>query len=148
MPRIHFLLAGLLLSVVSLGSDSAKEYDDETEHAGIEGRWLLTESGIETAKPYRGEAEVLSFRGRTFKFEYPISNKTSAGTCWTNPARVPHHLELTALSGNIKGRKFRWIYEIEGDTLRIAGDLDSAFERHPQAFNEKGLRIWVYKRAK
>jgi hypothetical protein len=39
MRRTIVLLAGVLLSVVALGSDSPKEYDDRTEVVDIEGTW-------------------------------------------------------------------------------------------------------------
>jgi hypothetical protein len=39
MRRTVILLMGVLLSVMALGSDSPKEYDDKTEVKTLEGSW-------------------------------------------------------------------------------------------------------------
>ena len=40
MRRTILLLAGVLLSVAALGSDSPKEYGSDIEMEGVEGTWL------------------------------------------------------------------------------------------------------------
>ena len=68
MRRFACLLAGVLLSVVALASDSPKSYDGETEAIGLVGKWQLTEREVRGVKENLGiqGRAVLTFRDGTF----------------------------------------------------------------------------------
>jgi len=130
MRRTILLLAGVLLCVVALGSDSPKEYDDKTENVGIEGRWRLTE-----IIDWNGEKQGIQDM-RPFRFEnYRIDKNHN-----------PPHLDRSF--ADFKGRTFRFIYQLDGDTLRIAGNERGNFGRRPEGFNDIGNYVWTYKRVK
>ena len=114
MRRTIFLLVGVLVTTVALGSDSPKEYDDTTETDGFQGTWRLVSlylAGSEVRPPnvfvtYRGERWSSSSDGQIIA---EGSYRTHKGM----PATL--HVRLTA--GPSKGQSQVCIYRIDGDTL-------------------------------
>jgi uncharacterized protein (TIGR03067 family) len=130
--RRTILLAGVLLCVVALGSDSPKEYDDRTEYVGIEGTWREIEFEQNGKKEKPTRQHVLIFpSGSSFMLD--------------DPTRNPHHLGRFSQDGPLKGQTIMFLYQIEGDTLRIATTFN---DRCPQGFNDKGSFVFTYKRVK
>jgi len=141
------LLFTVLIVIPMLGSDSPKEYDDRTETVGIEGTWRLTEyqfSGYQKETyPFRC---VITFRrgaywsdnGENGKF-YPCP-----GTYRIDSTLKPSHLDLLPSKEPYKGQTLEWIYEIDRDTLRLAG----TFTKRPQGFTNKRVLVVTYKRVR
>jgi uncharacterized protein (TIGR03067 family) len=144
MRRTVLLLAGALLSVVALGSDSPKEYDDKTEmNDPVEGTWQLTQYEL------NGERLKLPFQVVMICHDGAITHKRSDGNTprWNlriDPARSPRHLDMIPLGG--ARQSIKCIYQIDGDILRIGyrvGETD-----RPQGFNEVNVAVQTYKRVK
>lgn len=139
MRRTILLVAGVLLSVVALGSDSPKEYDDRTEVAGIEGTWQLTNVKCGNNIPKIGQ-NITTFRG---------------GICTTidsdGESRCSYRIDTThkpfQLDWILPSRAVKCIYLIEGDTLWIAEVLYSDQPR-PRDFKGIDVIICTYKRVR
>jgi uncharacterized protein (TIGR03067 family) len=131
MRRIVWLLAGVLLVVPSLASDSPKEYDATVEVDELEGTWRASQTIIQT---FRGNRYVYSVDGAAF----------SEGTYQVGKHCKPLSLDKRATAGLGNGRTVKSIFRMEGDTLRTAVRLEDD-DRRPKSFEEDGLYITVWK---
>jgi uncharacterized protein (TIGR03067 family) len=144
MRRTILLLAGVLLAVAALGSDSPKQYDDKTELAGIEGTWRRIETELGGRKINLG-GDVRTFRNGTYTINWSDSDMWQ-GTYHINQTFTPHHFDWIPSRGDYKGQTLKCIYQIDGDTLKIANKIVG--EERPQGFNDDGLAVSIYKRVK
>ncbi len=135
MRRTILLLVGVLLCVVALGSDSPKEYDDKTAVIGIDGTWQLDGN----------QENLMICHSRVWTIDNGNGDPWG-GTCRTDPTRKPAHLDWLFASGTYKGKTFKFIYQIDGDTLRMA-TMRNDWER-PQTFSDRDIVVWTYKRVK
>jgi uncharacterized protein (TIGR03067 family) len=140
MRRTVCLLA-VLLVLPSLGSDSPKEYDGATEGDGIEGKWQCI--AYQKQDPFQS---VLIVRAGTYTISYKDGDVIE-GNIRIDPNQNPAHLDENPLTGYLKGETLKCIYQIEGDTLRIAG-LPGLYVQRPKGFNDPGIEVSTYKRVR
>ncbi len=69
MRRTLWLLAGVLLGVAALGSDSPKEYDDRTTVDPLEGTWRLIEWECNGNKSKPGRKFTNTYHSGTFTWD-------------------------------------------------------------------------------
>jgi uncharacterized protein (TIGR03067 family) len=142
MRRIACWLAGVLLVVSSLGSNTPSEDDGATEMNELEGSWRMV------AVEYCGRDQPVPVKGATTyccgKFTWPLDH---GGTYRADLSRKPAHLDETEERGPSKGKTWKCIYQVDGDTLRIA--MTSKGDQRPENFDsKKDLFIVTYKRIK
>ena len=146
MRQTILVLAGVLLCVVALGSDSPKEYDDRTEAQDIQGTWELTEIELQGEKVKSDSQEMMTFRGESF-----TANSQSLGihrgNYRTYLTHKPYHLDLSYTDGDTKGPTLKLIFQIDGEMLRIAETYLPNDKQRPQGFNG-AVEVWTYKRVK
>jgi uncharacterized protein (TIGR03067 family) len=90
---------------------------------------------------------VLTLRNGTFTVNYTNDEDTIRGSSRIDPTCQPPHLDWSPSNGNAQGQTLKFIYQIEGDTLRTAimnGDLTG----RPQGFSDKRIAVHTYKRVK
>jgi uncharacterized protein (TIGR03067 family) len=146
MRRAVLVLTGALLRLAALASDSPKEYDDATVQADeIRGEWRLV------AVEFCGQKSdfvgvVESYRGGrwTAKSE---DNETYQGNYRVNAGRRPAHLDLVQTKGPLAGKTRRFIYQVNGDTLKTS-EMMNGNER-PKEFDDKlDAIVCTYQRVK
>jgi uncharacterized protein (TIGR03067 family) len=132
-----------------LGSDSPRRYDGTTAEVDeeLQGRWtrhsvesnghlLMVPGGV-----------LLTVRGRAWEENTRGQLRTAAYT--TDPSRNPRRLELVH-PDDPPGIKRRYLYQIHGDTLKIASLWPN--DAWPVSFkdfdDDVGLTVVTYKRAK
>jgi uncharacterized protein (TIGR03067 family) len=142
MRRLSLLLA-VLFVLLLFGSDAPKEYDDKTTVDPLEGSWRLIEWENFGEKTKSEDQCVWTFQGRTYVSK--SINKKVRGSYHIDLAHNPPHLDRTSLEESSKGQTRKCIYQIDGDTLRIA--VSPSWQR-PQGFNDDGVYIFTYKRVK
>ena len=144
MRRLSLIFA-VLFVVPLFGSGSPKDYDDMSMVGLLEGNWRLTEVEIPGEKLGKLSVHpIMTFRGRTYSINY-----SERGNCCIDAARKPpSHIDFMHSNGPAKGQTTKHIFQIEGDTLRIAQIGDAANEPRPQGFNDKGVQIFIYERVK
>src|SRR5262249_44083665 len=138
MRRTVRLLAVVLLVLPLLGSDLPKEYDGVTERDDVQGTWELVEWTFD-GQSFGGEGTmVTNYRFGTKVVRY-WDSRTITGRYRTDPTRTPPSLDEIRSDGDYQGQAIRWIYRVEGDTLRIA-HLNMDPTRRPQTFHDKDVR--------
>jgi uncharacterized protein (TIGR03067 family) len=148
MRRIVRLLAGVLLVLPSLASDSPRGYDDGVmEEDSIEGTWQWTDDELDGRKVESNLQEVLTFRSGTYSSNYSDGD-TFRGSYRLEPTRKPPHLDEVPSNGPYRGQTVKYIYQRDRDTLRIAFMAAEDDRRRPQGFNDKGVYVETYKRVK
>ena len=145
MRRIFCLLVGVLLVVLSLGSDSPKEYGDAAEPDELQGTWALVLQVYDhrqaTAPAVEG-SEVETFRAHRWEKGDP----QRSGTYTTDASRRPAHLDAPFPSRHPQQGMMRYLYRIDGDKLQIAFGDDLGIR--PRSFDEPGIFVSTYKRVK
>src|SRR5689334_19381814 len=111
MRRMIWLLAGVLLVVPSLGSDSPKGYDGATiQEDDLQGEWRTVNRDWTADR----QSPDLTFRGG--KYVAAVGGFAEVGTYTIDTSRRPAHLNQTTVSRF--GPLYRnCIYRIDGDTL-------------------------------
>jgi uncharacterized protein (TIGR03067 family) len=136
MRRTILPLVGVLIPVVALASDSPKEYDDKTEIIGIEGTWRMVGN----------EKNVLTCHSGTWTIDRGDGGSPWDGTYRIDINQKPAHLDRFYANGPYTGSTFKYIYQIDGDVLRIGfGYMGST---RPQGFKDDGVRVATYKRVR
>jgi uncharacterized protein (TIGR03067 family) len=148
MRRTVWLLIGVLLCVISLASDSPKEYDDRTAVDVLEGTWRQISAELDGKQYDPGRLKwMICHRGTlTFTDNGPNSSPYRYRIDTTHK---PPHLDFwpSTPTGTVEGH----IYQIDGDTLKLAGFLlifGGEVLRHPKGFNDEGVYVWTFKRVK
>jgi uncharacterized protein (TIGR03067 family) len=118
MRRTILLLTGLLLSIVALGADSPKEYDDRTTVDPLEGTWRLVGHDNILTTYHSGTWTIDNGEGEPWRGTYRIDTTS----------KQPH-LHRFYANGPYKGNTIKVIYQIDGDTLRIEGLSNFTFKR-------------------
>ena len=148
MRRIVWLLAGVLLVMLSVGSDSPREYSDgATEVDELQGTWQWTGDEFNGRKVETRLQEVLTFRNANYTSKYSDGD-TFRGSYRLDPTRKPPHLDEVPSNGPYQGQTVKYIYQLDRDTLRIAFMAAEDDMRRPQGFNDKGVYVETYKRVK
>jgi uncharacterized protein (TIGR03067 family) len=145
MRRLCLPLAALLVLPL-LGSDAPRGYDGATEADDIQGTWEFTryEYGGRAARAPHFR-DVTTYRGGTFTTARGDGD-TIRGSYRLDPASKPSRLVKCPVVGPQQGRATQLIYEVNGDTLRVAELFDA--DGHPQGFKDRGVVVLVYTRAK
>jgi uncharacterized protein (TIGR03067 family) len=144
--RTVYVLSAVLLVGVGLGSDSPKEYDGATVSNTLEGSWRLTEFEFKGARAKSDVQGVLTFRGGAWSLMYG-NVESLAGRYRIDTTHQPPHLDwIVSTEGELKGRTLRFIFQIDGDTLRIGFKIGSDWSR-PQGF-DRDVAFETYKRMK
>jgi uncharacterized protein (TIGR03067 family) len=148
MRRTVYSVCAVLLVVVGLGSDSPREYDDKTEVAGIEGTWRFTESELVGHKKWKAEwEEVRYYRRETYTYNGRVG-ETDRGRYRIERTRKPSHFDYTPSNGYHQGQTIKCLYELHGDTLKIAERATWDDVRRPLGFDEVGVIVRTYKRVR
>ena len=144
MRRTACLLVALLV-LPSLGSDAPKGYDGATEVGELEGTWERV-----SAAPVGGKA-VISLPGEcveTFRDGRWVyrdkGRKISEGVYTVNYTRRPCALDESTTAEKEAGHTRRFIYRVDGDTLRTAFVPGS--REYPKSFDETGAWVATWKR--
>ena len=146
MKKLRLLLA-VPLVLPLLGSDAPKDYQDGIVYAdGLEGSWLLVtyEAGGEARKVAYGL--VMTYRRGEVESRPPDGGRNRVmGTYRADPGARPATLDTFYTDGFHRGKTWRSIYRIDGDTLYVG--YQSGGARRPEGFDDKAdLHIETYRR--
>jgi uncharacterized protein (TIGR03067 family) len=139
------LLATVMLVLPSLGSDSPKEYDGATARNELEGTWervSATPAVGKTVIALPGEC-VETFRDGRWVYRNK-GRLVSEGVYRADDTRRPCALDESTTAEHEAGITRRFIYRLEGDTLRTAFVPGS--RECPKSFDETGAWVATWKR--
>jgi uncharacterized protein (TIGR03067 family) len=153
MPRAHprvLLPAGLAVGLLAL-SLGARAGDAKKDREQLQGTWRLTKvlaKGEEVPpKLFEGGALLVEGDVMTTVSRSGGKEQRQKGNYKLDPAKKPKEIEVVSEAGPDKGTKALGIYELEGDTLKLALSKD----KRPTDFTagEKSATVvFTFKRAK
>jgi uncharacterized protein (TIGR03067 family) len=153
MPRTYSRLAslaGLALALAAL-TLSARAGDGKKDRERLQGTWKLVKlfAKGEAVPAKLLEGTTLVIKGETM-ITVVVKNgkeKKLKGTYKLDPSRKPREIDIVADEGPNKGTKELGIYELDGDTLRVALNRD----KRPTDFTtgEKSMTgVYTFQRIK
>jgi uncharacterized protein (TIGR03067 family) len=146
--------AGLALvaTVVALATGRSQDKKDETAAADLKalvGKWKVekAELGGQDARLLLQELKFEITAGGKYVAE--LAGQKDEGTFTVDPSKSPKTMDITGTTGPNKGKTIPAIYQLEGDTLTIAYELDGG--QRPTKFESPAnskVFLAVYKREK
>ena len=139
------MIAGLLIAA------DAKEDEAKKDLAKLQGTWTLV-SGERDGKKFTQEEikqSKLIVKGNTWRIPKSNVGTSQEGTFTLDPTKKPKWTDSTTGSGPDKGKTWKGIYELEGDTQKVC--LAPPGKDRPKEFTSKagsGYIVQVWKREK
>jgi uncharacterized protein (TIGR03067 family) len=93
----------------------------------------------------------LSFTGNRFQIESRDGKRLYAGTVQADPSAKPAAIDVEHTEGVLKGKVWKGIYTLDGDTLTICDNAPNLDKGRPAALEAKsgsGYVLITFKRAK
>ncbi len=115
------LVLPFLTVACGAGLAAADEDAVKKEIANLQGTWKFVDfqgPNADQAKELKGHG-ILVVTGNKMLF-FLGKLKQGEGTFTVDPSKKPKHLDVTALDGPNKGMTLPAIYELAGDTLKLA----------------------------
>lgn len=117
----------------------------------IQGTWLATKAE-QDGKPAKDvDGHRLSFAGNRFQLHSKDGKLLYEGTFRVEPGAKPAAIDFDHTLGSLKGKVWKGIYALDGDTLTTCDNAPSLDKGRPTAFEAKagsGYVLITFSRAK
>jgi uncharacterized protein (TIGR03067 family) len=137
---VTLIAAGLAASVsAASGADGAK---------GLQGVWVAASAERSGAAADDLKGHRLTFSGDRFAIRFN-GKLLYQGTFRVDASKKPATIDFTHTRGEAKGKKWRGIYLLEGDTLKICDNADDLAKGRPAALTTEpgsGQVLLTFKR--
>jgi len=148
MHRLTWVLSGLML-VAGLGPAFAQPA--ELAEKGLQGIWMATQAEQDGKAAEDVVGHRLSLTGNRFQIRSQDGKSLYAGIFRVDPRANPAAIDFAHNEGTLKGKAWKGIYALDGDTLTIcdnAPDLDKGRPSTLEAKVGSGYVLITFKRAK
>lgn len=117
----------------------------------LQGSWIATKA-VRDGKAADGiVGHRLSFAGNRFRIQSKESKLLYAGTIRVEPIAKPAAIDFAHTEGVLKGKAWKGIYALEGDTLTVCDNAPNLDKGRPAAFEARrgsGYVLITFQRAK
>jgi uncharacterized protein (TIGR03067 family) len=117
----------------------------------LQGAWTATQAQRDGKPAEDVVGHRLSFTGNRFQIQSNDGKPLYAGTIRVDPKAKPAVIDFEHTEGELKGKAWKGIYALKGDTLRICDNAPDLTKPRPTAFAAKrgsGYVLVTFKRAK
>ena len=148
MHRLSAVICWLTLGswLVPVFAQTAEEAQKK-----LQGTWTATKAERDGKAADDIVGHRLSFTGNRFQIQSKDGKPLFAGTFQANPAAKPAAIDFQHTDGPMKGKAWKGIYALDGDTLRVCDNAPNLDRVRPAAFEAKsgsGYVLITFKRAK
>lgn len=148
---MHRLISALCCVILGTGvipvfAQTAKEAQKQ-----LQGAWTATQAEREGRPADDVVGHRLAFAGNRFRILSKDDEVLFTGTVQLDPSAKPASIDFEHAEGALKGKAWKGIYALEGDTLRICDNAPNVDKGRPAAFEAKsgsGYVLITFKRAK
>ena len=115
------------------------------------GTWIATKAERDGKAADDVVGHRLSFTGNRFQIQSKDGKPLFAGTVHVDPSAKPAAIDFEHAEGVVKGKTWKGIYGLDGDTLTICDNAPKLDEPRPTAFEAKsgsGYDLITFKSAK
>ena len=113
-------------------------------HKRLQGTW----SAIQAVRDGKSADDVvghrLSMTGNRFSIRSRDGSSLYEGTVRTDPSAKPATIDFEHASGTLKGKTWKGIYALDGDTLLICDNAPDLDKGRPAAFQAKAGSGYVF----
>jgi uncharacterized protein (TIGR03067 family) len=137
--------------IVSTGLVLACALPAEAAETTLQGTWIATKAEQDGKAADDLVGHRLSFMGNRFEIRSKDDKSIYAGTVQMNPSTKPATIDFQQNKGALKGKVWKGIYVVDGDTLTTCDNAPNLKKGRPAAFEAKngsGYVLITFKRAK
>ncbi len=146
MHRVTSAMCWLILGTGLALAQPAQEAQKQ-----LQGTWTATRAERDGKAADDVVGHRLSFTGNRFQIQSEDGKPLYAGTVRLDPSAKPAAIDFEHTEGVLKGKAWKGIFELDGDTLTICDNAPNLDERRPAAFEAKngsGYVLIAFKRVK
>jgi uncharacterized protein (TIGR03067 family) len=134
MQRLISLMCGLILGT-GLVSALAQPAGDAPK--SLQGAWTATQGERDGKAADDVVGHRLSFSGNRFRIQSKDGKPLFAGTVGVRPSAKPAAIDFEHLEGTLKGKAWKGIYALDGDTLKVCDNAPNLDKGRPAAFEAR-----------
>jgi uncharacterized protein (TIGR03067 family) len=137
-----------LLAVAVLGGMAAAEEKADADLEKLQGAWVLTglESDGKTIPAQEGAGTIIFGKDKKLVLKEK-GKKDKDGTFKMDASKDPKELDLIGSTDKENG-VMQTIYQLDGDTLKLAYSAEGPKGKRPTSFDSKKAAIMILKRQK
>jgi uncharacterized protein (TIGR03067 family) len=136
-----------------LGTGLVPAFAQPAEEASklLQGAWTATQAQRDGKAAEDVVGHRLSFTGNRFQIQSKDGKPLYAGTIRVDPRAKPAAIDFDHTEGDLKGKAWKGIYTLDGNTLKICDNAPNLAKARPTTFEAKrgsGYVLVTFKRAK
>ena len=146
---MHWLISTMCWLVLGTGLVLAQSAEQAQKQ--LQGTWIATKAERDGKAADDVVGHRLSFTGNRFQIQSKDGKLVYAGTVRVDPSAKPAAIDFEHTEGAPKGKVWKGIYTLDGDTLTICDNAANLDKGRPTAFEAKsgsGYVLITFKRAK
>ena len=147
---MHRLTSAICWLILGTGLVLAFAQSAEESQKKLQGTWTATKAERDGKAADDVVGHRLSFTGSRFQIRSKDDKPLYAGTVRVNPSAKPAAVDFEHTEGALKGKAWKGIYALDGDTLTICDNATNLDKGRPDAFEAKsgsGYAVITFKRA-
>jgi uncharacterized protein (TIGR03067 family) len=131
---MHRLISAMCCLILGTGLVLAQPTEQAQQ---LQGTWIATKAERNGKAADDVVGHRLSFTGNRFQIQSKDGKPLYAGTVRVDPTAKPAAIDFEHTEGVVKGKAWKGIYGLDGDTLTICDNAPNLDERRPTAFEAK-----------
>ena len=146
---MHRLTWAMCWVILGAGLVPAFAQPAQDAHTKLQGAWTATQAERDGQAAGDVVGNRLSLTGNRFQIQSKDGKLLYAGTVRVEPRARPAAIDFEHAEGALKGKAWKGIYALDGDTLRICDNAPSLDKDRPAAFEAKrgsGYVLITFKR--
>lgn len=148
---MHRLMSAVCWVILGAGLAPAFAQPAGQGHEKLQGTWTATEAERDGKAADDVVGHRLSFTGRRFQIQSKDGKPLYSGTVRMDSNAKPPAIDFTHTEGALKGKAWKGIYTLDGDTLTVCDNGPDLAKGRPAAFEAKsgsGYVLVTFKRTK
>jgi uncharacterized protein (TIGR03067 family) len=148
MHRLTSALCGLILGTALAPAFAQPAAEAQRQ---LQGSWTATQAERDGKPADDVVGHRLSFTGNRFQIQAKDGKPLYAGSVRVDPSARPAAIDFAHAEGALKGKAWKGIYALDGDTLRVCDNAPNLDKDRPVAFEARsgsGHVLVTFKRAK
>ena len=148
---MHGLTAAFFWLILGTWLVPAFAQPAEEAQKKLQGNWTATKAERDGKPAGDVVGHQLSFAANRFQIQSKDRKPLFAGTVRVNPGAKPAAIDFEHTDGDLKGKAWKGIYALDGDTLTICDNAPNPDKGRPTAFaapSGSGYVLITFRRAK
>lgn len=145
MRRLTSVTCGLILGLVAVFAQPAEDGRNE-----LQGSWTAVKAKRDGKAAQGVVGNRLTFTGKGFRIQSSQGKPLYGGTFRADPRAKPAAIDFEHAEGALKGKAWKGIYSLDGDTLTVCDNAPNLDKGRPAAFEANsgsGYVLITFKRA-